>query len=772
MNSQYVRIPNLLSPAGNMECLKSAVSAGCDEVYFGGQQFNARQGAGNFSIEEMKEAVRYCRLHGVKTCLTVNTIVKEEEWEAFTQAMDAMAATGIHAIIVQDMGVAQYVHTHYPQIELHGSTQMSIHSLEGALYLQQQGFQRVVLARELSLEEVRYIRERCSIELEVFIHGALCYSYSGQCLMSSLIGGRSGNRGRCAQPCRLPYRGEDGKERHLMNLKDMCSLSLIPELIDIGVNSLKIEGRLKGPEYVYGVTDAYRKALDNVLADIDSEKKKLAQLFNRGGFTEGYWTQNPHMIESGSPKHQGIRIGSVQGFRKGQILIDSDVELHPLDVIEIRTDKPPYPSYQLQKKNLDKHGCWITVEGAVRKGMDVYRLIDHELVREFASQHDANPIPIVICGDFHIDKPAVVTAIYNHETVTAEGMIISAASGRPMTEEDLKKQLTKTGGTPFTVSECYIAADDHLFIPVSALNALRREVLTKLEEKLVLYNSAKSGLYLQEPDYRNSEMRRIEVVISGIEQWNALKQHKDWAVPVHTWFRMECFSTSQLQSMVIEADEHRISWGISLPYIQKSQSSERVTDNLKSVSTNCDVLVHNPGQLEMLKNTGHACVLDYTIPITNRYSLGYWLQHAKQVTLSTELTVQELEQLPPSASTAIIYGQIPVMFSEQCVRKEQGRCRRSFGYSTIQDRKNASWICEHHCDDCYTALYPKDPLWMADRSKVLQRLPVTSYRLMFLQESAETTAFVLQEYAKALHGERTQEPDFLYQRGHFYKSIE
>ena len=768
MKKSKTALPHLLSPAGNMECLKSAVSAGCDEVYFGGQQFNARQGAGNFSIEEMKEAVCYCRLRGVKTCLTVNTIVKESEWDDFIEAMDAMAATGIHAIIVQDMGVAEYVRQHYPQIELHGSTQMSIHSLEGALYLERHGFTRVVLSRELSLEEVRYIRERCSIELEVFIHGALCYSYSGQCLLSSLIGGRSGNRGRCAQPCRLPYTGEDGKDRHLMNLKDMCSLSLIPDLIQIGVDSLKIEGRLKGPEYVYGVTDAYRRALDSQLEDLQAEKTRLAQLFNRGGFTEGYWTSNPHMIEAGSPKHQGIRVGQVSGFRKGQILIRSDVELHPQDVLEIRTDKPPYPSYQLQNKNMMDQGCWITAEAAVRKGMDVYRLIDHQLVSALKENHPLPELPVSVYGEFHIGKPAILTAVYHDISVTAEGAVVQQATGRPMTEEDLTKQLRKTGGTAFTVQDLYITADPELFIPVSALNSLRREVLEQLDRAMTSFDADKSVVIAEcMPQYRPQKDQLLEAVISDSGQWEAVK-----TAQIFTWFRMESFSMDALMQYTKEADALSIPWGISLPYIQKTQACSAVLNALEMLSKDCKVLVHNPGQLEMLRDSSHPCCLDFTIPVTNSRSLSYWLTEAENVTVSSELTARELQDLPKASAAAIVYGQIPVMLSEQCIRKEQDKCTKAFGYSVFKDRKNESWVCEHHCRSCYTAIYPSAPIWMADRSRVLSQLPVSRLRMMFLREAKEQVEFVIRQYKNALQGKSIEEPDFITQRGHFYKGIE
>ena len=313
----------------------------------------------------------------------------------------------------------------------------------------------------------------------------------------------------------------------------------------------------------------------------------------------------------------------------------------------------------------------------------------------------------------------------------------------------------------------HLEMDENLFIPVSLLNALRRDVLSRLESKITSYDPSKTeeGTI---PTIKNPKAeKRLEAVVSTVEQWKAVCNE-----PVFTWFRMECLSKDLILECTQEALEREIPWGISLPYIQQSTADAKILRELHQISDSCPVLVHNPGQLEMLKSTSHPCTLDFTIPVTNSQSLAYWQQEAEGVTLSTELTFKELECLPPSSASLIVYGQIPVMLSEQCVRKEQGLCNHSYGYSRIRDRKEETWICEHHCGFCYTALYPQHPVWIADRSRILKKLPVSRYRMMFLQESLDETLLQLQQYKKALFESIDASSSIEYHRGHFYKGIE
>lgn len=383
-----IQLPEVLAPAGNLACLKAAVAAGADAVYFGGQAFNARRGAKGFTVEDVKEAVRLCRMRGVKTNLTLNTLIKQREWPSFLAYIDEILPLGIDAVIVQDPGVAMAVHRRYPQIALHASTQMAVQDLDGVLYLKKLGFRRVVLAREVTLEEIRRIHAATDVELEVFVHGALCYSYSGRCLMSSFHGGRSGNRGACAQPCRLAYQA-GGKKGYFMNLKDLCGAYHLQELIEAGVSSLKIEGRLKGEAYVAGTTGYYKGlmreyAQNGRLHPIrEEELNTLKQLFNRGGFTDGYYIDKQHMIEGRTPKHQGIPLGKVTRVQGSRVTIRSDKPLHSGDELEFRTGKPPYPSLRLAAAMLQgKNGASFYLKERVQPGDSVWRVVDPVLQQQ------------------------------------------------------------------------------------------------------------------------------------------------------------------------------------------------------------------------------------------------------------------------------------------------------------------------------------------------------------------------------------------------------
>ena len=322
----------LLSPVGNFDCLKAAVQNGADSVYFGSNIFSARAFANNFDLEELKHAIEYAKLRGVKTNLTLNTLITDNEFEEAFELAQKAYEFGIDAIIVQDLGLAKKLISSFPDLAIHGSTQMTIHNLNGALELQELGFKRVVLSRELSMDEIEYIRKNTNIELECFIHGALCISYSGQCLFSSMIGGRSGNRGKCAQPCRLPYELLENNKKidsgYLLSTRDLCGLEYLPFFIKSGINCLKIEGRMKSPEYVATVTRIYRKYIDLASSSekyvIDeNDKKELLQVFNRGLSSCGHLEKEPNknLVYKEKPNNMGLFLGIIEKYNKNKGLI-------------------------------------------------------------------------------------------------------------------------------------------------------------------------------------------------------------------------------------------------------------------------------------------------------------------------------------------------------------------------------------------------------------------------------------------------------------------
>lgn len=482
-----LHLPELLCPAGDEAALKAAIDCGANAVYLGYKAFGARASAVNFDDEALERAVRYAHLYHARVHVTVNTLVKPSELEGVHQALSAIQAAGADAVIVQDQGVAAMVRRDFPRLHLHASTQMALCNAEGARMAQKLGFDRVVLARECSLEDIRHVVET-GIETEVFAHGALCTAVSGRCLMSSMAGGRSGNRGRCAQPCRQEFRlgGENGP---LISLRDLCTLDDLPALCEAGVASLKIEGRLKSAEYVAVVTSVYRRALDQIAKGAFRpgdyrEKEKLMQIFNRGGFTRGHAfdAEDADMITPDRVSHEGLPIGEIFSVRRDFATMRVKRDLHNGDSLQLRGQKdedmrysgPEVPAGQKATLRL-RPGLRVT------PGTSVARLTDAVQVEE-ARAHAPKPIPVSLFARFAIGRPMQLSMSDGQTSITVTGDDVQAAQKHASAAEDARRQLEKLGGTPFVCENVRIAADEGVFLPVSALNALRRGAVDKLTD--------------------------------------------------------------------------------------------------------------------------------------------------------------------------------------------------------------------------------------------------------------------------------------------------
>lgn len=414
----------LLAPAGSEAALHAAVQAGADAVYLGGSQFNARRSADNFSLDELKKQADYCHLYGVDVHAAVNTLVKENELGAFADYICGLSDAGADAFIVQDIGAAELIRKILPDMTLHASTQMTVTSLEGVKYLENMGFSRVVLSRELSESEIEYICSHTKTEIEVFIHGAICMSYSGQCLMSSILGGRSGNRGCCAQPCRLPYAIEENghkyAEGYLLSPKDLALVNKLGRLREIGVKSLKIEGRLKRAEYVSAVVGIYRKYLDNTVKVSESDMAELKNAFSRSGFTDGYFSGKlgAQMMSHKTPGN--ISDNKFSDDAKKRAAKDANIRKIPIHITAmLMKNQPPEVTFY------DNDNNYATVSGAV-----------------------------------------------NAET----------AINKPLNKDRFNEQLLKLGNTPFAAEDIYTSIENGITLPVKEINVLRREAVQKLSD--------------------------------------------------------------------------------------------------------------------------------------------------------------------------------------------------------------------------------------------------------------------------------------------------
>ena len=520
----------LLSPVGDFECLKAAVQNGADSVYFGAVNFNARASATNFDLTNLKEAISYAKLRGVNTHLTLNTLIKNTEFEDAVLLAKKAYEFGIDAIIVQDLGLARFLIKNFPDLPIHASTQITIHNLEGALEAQKLGFKRVVLSRELSLEEIQYICANTNIEIETFIHGALCISYSGQCLFSSMIGARSGNRGKCAGPCRLPYellgtcetKGTDESKRnvpiaskgYLLSTKDLCGLEFLPKLIDAGVMCFKIEGRMKTPEYVATVTRIYRKYIDLALSDkpyiIDKKDvKDLMQVFNRGGFSTGHLDSksNTSLVFPERPNNMGIYIGNIANLKpnKGHVFINLTDDISIGDTIEFEKESTKYTVSELMirsknittgfKKQLVEVG---RMKGNLHIGDKVYKTNSKELSTFAYSsyQEEHKKVDLTACITLKKNSPVLLNVstlsntnpIFDNISVSLSSDTLPVeAKSQPLDKDRVIFQLNKTKDTIFIFKDIDVILDDNLFLPsIKVLNELRRNAL---DEILLIANS-------------------------------------------------------------------------------------------------------------------------------------------------------------------------------------------------------------------------------------------------------------------------------------------
>ena len=481
-------LPELLCPAGDEAALRAAVDSGANAVYLGYRAFGARASATNFDAEALEAAVRYAHLYHVRVYVTVNTLVKPDEMQDLRAALGEIAATGADAAIVQDLGVAALVRREFPVLALHASTQMAICNAEGARLARTLGFSRVVLARECGLEDVRAVAET-GIETEVFVHGALCTAVSGRCLMSSMSGGRSGNRGRCAQPCRQGFR-LDGMRGPLLSLRDLCLLDDLPTVCASGVRSLKVEGRLKSPEYVAVVTSVYRRALDAVargdFRPDPAQREQLLQIFNRGGFTRGHilGAEDADLVTPDRVSHEGLPLGRVQTVKGHLAALHVDRALHDGDSLQLRGAGE---SYDLRYSGPDipaggTASLRLRPGTEARPGVQAARLADARQLDQ-ARAHEPRLIPVSMAARFALGRPMTLALTDGEVSVTATGPVVEAARSRASTEADAHRQLDKLGGTPFTLEDgarLQLLVDQGIFLPVSALNALRRDGVERL----------------------------------------------------------------------------------------------------------------------------------------------------------------------------------------------------------------------------------------------------------------------------------------------------
>lgn len=631
--------PELLSPVGNMECLKAAIEGGCDAVYLGGYAFGARSFAGNFSNEELIDAISHAHLYGVKVYVTVNTLVYESEVELFLNYIDFLYRNHVDAVIIQDLGMMDLIRQTYPELEMHASTQMHIHNIEGVKAVEQLGLSRVVLARETDINNIRYIKENSKIELEIFIHGALCFCYSGQCLMSSMIGGRSGNRGTCSQCCRMPYTLYDhdkviNQNDYVLSPKDLNGLEHIQELMKIGVDSLKIEGRMKRPEYVYYVTHLYRRVIDDYYNGkktiiTEEEWDTLKKLFHRE-FTKGYlfYEEDKDWLNPKRPNHIGIPIGEVTSSEKGFVTCKLSYPVHQNDGVRILgrfEDNGCILNKIYHNKKLTNQGNPGDIISFALKG----KFMPKDVLVLTSDQHDLEKIQkkikeknrkVLIQGkiEFKIGECIQYQINDGVNQVTVVGqMPVMQAQNAPITKERIEEQLQKLGDTVYHLQELEIDMDNSIFVPIQELNSIRRKSIAELNQKR-LYHS----------NYHKEKYHR---------EVPTLEEEKGYAIRIHEEKTYNYIKKSSIKQIYVEDKE----------LYQKLKQDSRVVLHLPRVMREFepqegDLLVGELGSIHYY----HPTYSDFSFNVTNSYTVAFLHANGvRRVTLSLELDEQQITEL-------------------------------------------------------------------------------------------------------------------------------
>lgn len=646
----------LLAPAGEMNALIAAVQNGADAVYVGGRLFGARANASNFDGEGLVRAVEYCHLRGVKLYMTVNTLVRDDELPAVYEMVRQAVEAGIDAAIVQDLGVAGLLRRCFPDLHLHASTQMTLASRRGAEFARSMGMTRVVPARECTLSEISEIAST-GLEVEVFVHGALCVGYSGQCLLSSMIGGRSGNRGRCAQPCRLPYT-MDGKKKHFLSPADLCMRENLGALIDAGTTSLKIEGRLKRPEYVAVVTNAYRRALDCALEGTTPPKEareELLKIFNRGGFTRGYamGENDAGIMATARPNHWGVPVGEVLSVQGGRARVKLSAELHAGDGLEARGKAG---DHGILVQNPEA-GALRVPEG-VRPGDRLFRTTDAEQLRaaqeSYAQEHRQTRVDARFTA--HVGQPCTLTL----GGCTVTGDVPQPARGKPLDAESVRRQVGKLGDTVLQLGALECELDDGLFLPASALNALRRDAAQACERAILNENTPSATVRPFAPLNvgRFSPERTLLVLQSDDPE--ELLAAVDLADELY--FAPRDYTLEGLKSALSRLPEEV---AVVLPTVLSDAELEQA---LQAIGTR-RVVCNNLAQLRP------GCVGDIGLNAFNRETVRRLLESgAVRVTASPECTLAQAQALAQTAPVEmIVYGNTPWMTLRHCpIRAERG----------------------------------------------------------------------------------------------------
>lgn len=786
----------LLAPAGSMESVYAAVQMGADAVYIGGSKFSARAYAFNFDDEAIAKAVDYCHIYGARVYVTLNTLVKDDELKEILEYVGFLYNIGVDALILQDAGLIYLIRSNFPDFEIHASTQMTVHNGEGALFLKEIGFKRIVLSRELNLKEIDYISNTLKVETEVFVHGALCICYSGQCLMSSIIGGRSGNRGRCAQPCRLPYTLIDKhtnktEQAYLLSPKDICTLDNLKDLVASGASSLKIEGRMKKPEYVSGVVEIYRRALDNIynntIQKLNNDTKILTQLFNREGFSKAYLYGNTgkDMMAYKVPKNSGLPIGKVHddltvtllenvALKDGIMFSEDGFTISKIIVGGLDVEKAVIGDKVLLKPTKFKAGDFL------------YKISDTELMSELSKSYGdpyKRKLELNLVIEFSVNKPLSISTNYLGKNFIVKGDLIQTAVNKPLDRQRIAQNLSKTGDTPFKINEVEFQNFEEGFLPMSALNLVRRELTDSIlnyvirkykreNSKQINYDKEFRLLKEKDGDYykyiKKNTMPETLIYVTSEEQLRAVLEMNFNDIAINPFMR----------GCNIDLNKYDVNIYIKVPNIIKEEFEsvcEFIESNLCKVK---GIITANLGIINRF-NKRIPIIGDYKLNIFNRYAGDFYKSFLAGTCISSELNQKEIKEIARKSSLPLqimVYGKYELMVSEYCAigsvfggKSVNKACttKCTNGCYTLKDRKGAEFRINTD-KYCRSYIYNNVPVNLISNMQEIIKNNISSFRLDFTHETYEETMEVLKNYV-----EKTWLGEFEnYTRGHYKRGVE
>lgn len=822
----------ILAPAGSVDSMKAAVNTGCDAVYMGGAKFGARAYAKNPEDEDLLRAIDYVHIHGKQLYLTVNTLLKKKELEnELYEYLHKYYMQGLDAVIVQDVGVMRFLHTHFPKLPIHASTQMTLTMAEGANELKQYGVTRVVPSRELSLIELTRFRKSTDLEIEAFVHGALCYCYSGQCLMSSIIGGRSGNRGRCAQPCRMEYQLEEGGKRisdqqmtYLLSPKDMCTLPMVAQLIEAGINSFKIEGRMKRPEYVAGVVKAYKTQAD-LYYDLGSsdykeylkanpermrvELRNLQDLYNRGGFHTGYYDlhNGKQMMSMTRPNHSGVLVGHVVAKKGIQAEILLREEVNAQDVLEFRNQGEA--TYEFTVKTAAGKGEKLITN--TKKGSrielkdEVYRTKNAALLEEISNQYLVEEQKILIRG-FLYAKPQEllqltieaqiqeriegtnIKEIVRPISVTVYGEEVMQAQKQPMNAANIEEKIRKTKETPFEFSDVFVELVGETFFPIGKLNELRRNALLAMEQKMAEVYRRKDSQIYQPTNQRLIETRntplKILVLVRSMKQLTEVLLSKSVN---EIYIDLAEFPMNLVREIGHKIQASNKKCFLLFPHILRAEAYDELMlyKDILDEDTIDGYVLKNFEELAFTKNvlkSKKELRLDYNMYVMNEEAITFYEEQGiTHYTASVELNSSELRELTMHQFDLVVYGRLPLMVSTQCLKKNTTQCsqEKKSGCLMIDqplvliDRMQAKLPVRTNCKYCYNTIYSSQCMNLLANLSEIQSMNVRGIRMDFSFEEASEVTNILHDVENVLikQGEVTTGYPNSFQ-GHYKRGIQ